>query len=55
MKIRINYPVRVGGFPYVNTVPFRLDSRWNITPCPSPPFDPVGGGRPGGRRKSFPP
>lgn len=36
MKIHINYPVRVGELSYTNTVPFRLDSRWNITPCPSP-------------------
>lgn len=36
MRIQINYPVRVGELSYTNTVPFRLDSRWNITPCPSP-------------------
>jgi chorismate dehydratase len=36
VRIRINYPVRVGELSYINTVPFRLDSRWNITPCPSP-------------------
>lgn len=36
MKIHINYPVRVGELSFTNTVPFRLDSRWNITPCPSP-------------------
>lgn len=30
------FPVRVGELSYHNTVPFRLDARWNPAPCPAP-------------------
>ncbi len=30
------FPVRVGELSYQNTVPFRLDARWNVVPCLSP-------------------
>lgn len=32
----LRYPVRVGELAYQNTVPFRLDGRWNTMPCLSP-------------------
>ena len=34
--IALRYPVRVGELSYQNTVPFRLDGRWNTMPCLSP-------------------
>lgn len=32
----LRFPVRVGELSYQNTLPFRLDARWNTTHCPSP-------------------